>query len=136
MARQIFVNLAVRDLERAIAFFTHVGFQFNPQFTDANASCMVVDERIHVMLLVEPFFQTFTPKPLCDARSHTETLVCLAVDSRAEVDQMVARAVTAGGRTVMAVRDFGFMYQHGFEDLDGHLWELVYLDPNGAPEQG
>lgn len=128
MAKQIYVNLPVRDLKRSVTFFTALGFSFNPQFTDENATCMIVGENIFVMLLVEPFFRTFTPKPLCDARQATEVLVCLGLDSRAEVEAIVAKAIAAGGATPTPAKDHGFMYQHGFEDLDGHLWEVVHMD--------
>lgn len=128
MAKQIYVNLPVRDLKRSVTFFTALGFSFNPQFTDENATCMIVGENIFVMLLVEPYFRTFTPKPLCDARQATEVLVCLGLDSRAEVEAIVAKALAAGGATPTPAKDHGFMYQHGFEDLDGHLWEVVHMD--------
>lgn len=129
MSTQIFVNLAVKDLNRSIDFFTRLGFSFNPEYTDENATCMIVDENIYVMLLVEPFFKGFTPKALCDATRSTEVLIALSQDSREEVDQMVAKAVAAGGKTPNPSRDYGFMYQHGFEDLDGHMWELAYMEP-------
>jgi predicted lactoylglutathione lyase len=131
MARKIFVNLAVADLDRSVAFFRALGFEFNPQFTDSNATCMIVSDSIFVMLLTRPFFQGFTRKTLCDAHQSTEVLVCLEVESRASVDDLVARAVAAGARTPLAPQDHGFMYQHGFEDLDGHLWELVHM--SGTP---
>lgn len=131
MAMQIFVNLAVKDLQRTIAFFERLGFGFDARFTDDNATCMVVSDGIYVMLLVEPFFQTFTPRPVADARAITEVLMCLGVESRARVDELVAAAVAGGGRTLKPAKDHGFMYEHGFEDLDGHLWELVYMEPEG-----
>lgn len=133
MARQIFVNLPVKDLDRSVAFFTALGFTFNPMFTDENATCMIVAEDIFVMLLVEPFFKTFTPKPLCDAHARTEVLICLSAASRAEVDALVSKALAAGGQTPNPAKDYGFMYQHGFEDLDGHLWELAYMDMAAFP---
>jgi predicted lactoylglutathione lyase len=133
MTRKVFINLAVTDLDRAKAFFTALGYGFNPTFTDANAACMVVSESIHVMLLTRPFFQGFTPKALCDAHAATEVLICLDADSRAAVDELVAKAVSAGARTPNPPQDHGFMYQHGFEDLDGHLWELVHM--SGDPPQ-
>ena len=129
MSTQIFVNLPVKDLPRSVAFFTALGYTFNPQFTDENATCMIIDEHIYVMLLVEPFFQTFTPKPISDAHKSTEVLLCLSRESRAAVDDMAAKAVAAGGRTPNPPKDHGFMYQHGFEDLDGHLWELMFMEP-------
>ncbi|KAF1068955.1 VOC family protein [Variovorax sp.] len=129
--KQIFVNLPVKDLDKSKAFFNALGYSFNPQFTDANAACMVVQEgSIHAMLLVESFFKTFTDKAIADTRTSTEVLLCLSCESRAEVDELVAKAVAAGGTTPRAPQDLGFMYGHGFQDLDGHLWELVFMDPN------
>jgi uncharacterized protein len=125
--KQIFVNLPVKDLDRSVAFFTALGFSFNPQFTDQNATCMVVSDDIFVMLLVEPFFAGFTPKRVADAFAATEVLVALSLDSRAEVDAMVAKALAAGGKAPMPAKDHGFMYQHGFEDPDGHLWEVFHM---------
>lgn len=128
MARQIFVNLPVKDLTRSITFFTQLGFTFNPQFTDDNATCMIVADNIFVMLLVEGFFQNFTPKPICDAKQNTEVLICLSCASRAEVDDLVAKALAAGGTTPNPPKDYGTMYGHGFEDLDGHIWELMFME--------
>ncbi|HSP99933.1 MAG TPA: VOC family protein [Candidatus Dormibacteraeota bacterium] len=133
MATQIFVNLPVKDLRRSVEFFTRLGYAFDPRFTDENATCMIVGENIFVMLLVERFFQTFTNKPLCDATKSTEAIVCLSVASRAAVDDLVARAIAAGGSAPRPPQDHGFMYGHGFQDLDGHLWELIYMDPNAQP---
>jgi predicted lactoylglutathione lyase len=135
MSTQIFVNLPVRDLDKAKAFFSALGYASNPQFTDENAACVVISDSIYVMLLVEPFFQGFTRKSLCDARTHTEVLLCLSVGSRSEVDTMVAKALAAGGREPMEAKDYGFMYQRGFEDLDGHLWEVVHMDESGTPAE-
>lgn len=133
MPRQIFVNLAVRDLERSKRFFGHLGFAFEPKFTDENAACMVVSETIFVMLLTEPFFQTFTDKALCDATRSTEVLLCLSCDSRAEVNQLVEKALAAGGAPFREPKDYGFMYQHSFQDPDGHSWELVHMEPGAQP---
>jgi len=132
MATQIFVNLPVKDLKRSVEFFTRLGYKFDPQFTDENATCMIVGENIFVMLLVESFFKTFTKKELCDATTSTEVIVCVSADSRAKINELVAEAVAAGGTTPMDPKDYGFMYQHGFEDLDGHLWELIYMEPSTA----
>lgn len=127
MSRQIFVNLPVSDLAASVTFFTALGFRFNPQFTDDNATCMVVADDIFVMLLVESYFRTFTDRRIANAREQTEVLVCLSCDSDAEVDDLVARAVAAGGKAHRAAQDHGFMYGHGFEDPDGHIWELVHM---------
>lgn len=135
MARKIFVNLPIREMARSQAFFRALGFDFNPQFTNEQGACMVVGEDIFVMLLVEPFFRTFTQKAIADARATTEVLVCLSCDSRAEVDALVRKALAAGGRAPNPPQDHGFMYGHGFEDLDGHLWELAWMDPKAIPPQ-
>lgn len=135
MGRKIFVNLPIKDMKRSQAFFRMLGFSFNPQFTNEQGACMVIAEDIFAMLLVEPFFQTFTKKPIADANKSTEVLVCLSCESRAEVDELVRKAVAAGGTAPNAPQDHGFMYGHGFEDLDGHVWELVWMDPAAAPPQ-
>ena len=108
---------------------------FNSQFTDATAACMVVSNDIFVMLLTEDKFKTFTPKPICDATKSTEVLVCLSSESRATVDDLVRKAVAAGGTTYNEPQDHGFMYGHGFQDLDGHIWEVIYMEPS-AINQG
>ena len=129
MAAKIFVNLPVRMLEKSINFFTKLGYKFNPQFTDETAACMIVSEDIFVMLLTEEKFKTFTPKAICDAKKSTEVLMGLSCESRKEVDDMVRKAVFAGGTTYQEPQDHGFMYGHGYQDLDGHIWELFYMDP-------
>ncbi|MGZ5179274.1 MAG: VOC family protein [Ramlibacter sp.] len=133
MARKIFVNLPIKDMERSKAFFAALGFSFNPQFTNDQGACMVISEDIYAMLLVEPFFQGFTKKPIADASKSTEVLVCLSCDSRAEVDALVRKALAAGGKAPNAPQDHGFMYGHGFEDPDGHLWELMWMDMAAVP---
>ena len=132
MHKQIFVNLPVRDLGRSREFFASLGFGFNPQFSNDDAACMIIGENIYAMLLVERFFQGFTNKPIADARATTEVLTCLSCESREEVDALVARALAAGGSAPNPKQDYGFMYSHGFEDPDGHVWELAYMDPNAA----
>jgi len=133
MNQQIYVNLPVKDLERSKAFFGALGYSFNPQFSNQDGACMVVSDSIYVMLLTEPFFQGFTKKPIADASKTTEVLLCLSCDSRAAVDAMADKARAAGGSWPNPPKDHGFMYQHGFEDLDGHMWELVYME--GMPAQ-
>src|SRR6478672_12112985 len=125
MATKIFVNLPVKNLDRSVEFFTKLGFSFNAQFTDETATCMVVSEDIFVMLLTEAKFKEFTPNPICDATKSTEVLVCLSPESREEVDKMISKAVAAGGTTYNEPKDYGFMYGHGFQDLDGHIWETT-----------
>lgn len=131
MSKKVFINLPVADLQRSVNFFTALGYQFNPQFTDENATCMIVSDDIYVMLLVESYFKTFTRKPVADAKKTTEVLVCLSLDSRAEVEEIVKKAVAAGAKTPIPAQDHGFMFQHGFEDLDGHQWEYAYMQPGG-----
>ncbi|KAF1020782.1 MAG: hypothetical protein GAK30_02277 [Paracidovorax wautersii] len=136
MSRQMFVNLPIQNMERSQAFFKSLGFSFNPQFTNEQGACLVVsDNHNYVMLLVEPFFQTFTKKKVADATQVTEVLVCLSCDSRAEVDALVAKALAAGGTAPQPPQDHGFMYGHGFTDLDGHMWELAYMDMAAFPPQ-
>jgi predicted lactoylglutathione lyase len=133
MATKIFVNLPVKDLNKSVEFFTKLGYKFNPQFTDETATCMIVSDDIFVMLLTHAKFQEFTPQPICDATKSTEVLVCLSCDSKAAVDDLVKKAVAAGGKTHAEPKDYGFMYQHGYMDLDGHIWELIHMDPAAVP---
>lgn len=135
MLRQIFVNLPIKDMARSQAFFKALGLTFNQQFTNEQGACLEIADNIYAMLLVEPFFQGFTKLPISDAKKSTEVLIALSCDSRAEVDDMVAKAVAAGASTPNAPMDHGFMYQHGFADLDGHQWEVFWMDEAAAPAQ-
>jgi uncharacterized protein len=135
MSTQIFVNLPVKDLKKSVEFFTKLGYEFNPKFTDENATCMIVSENIFVMLLVEKYFKTFTPKEVCDTTKYAEVLVALSFESRVEVDEIVAKAIAAGGTTYKEPNDMGFMYQHGFQDLDGHIWEIFFMDESAIPSE-
>jgi uncharacterized protein len=130
MATKIFVNLPVRNVETSKAFYAALGYRNDARFTNEQAACMVVSDEIHVMLLHVDYFKTFTPKAVADASKSTEVLLCLSCESRAEVDAQVAKAVAAGGSTPTKPQDHGFMYQHGFQDPDGHMWELAYMDMN------
>ena len=141
MTTKIFVNLPVKDLNKTIDFFTKLGFKFNPQFTDENATCMIVGEDIFIMLLVETFFKTFTKKEISDTSKNTEVIVALSAEGREKVDQMINNAIGAGGRESREPQDHGWMYGRSFEDLNGHLWEIIYMDEkalkeNYAQEQG
>jgi len=133
-SRKIFLNLPVRDLKRSIEFFTRLGFSFNPQFTDENAACMIVSEEAFVMLLVEARFKDFTRKQICDTRSQTEGIFALSAESRAEVDELVKTAIAAGGTHAADPIDHGFMYGWSFHDLDGHHWEVIYMDPSAVAQ--
>jgi predicted lactoylglutathione lyase len=135
MAKQIFVNLPVKDLQKSIQFFTHLGYTFNPQFTDDKATCMIVGDNIFVMLLVEDRFKDFTKKAISDAHKTTEVLLALDADSREAVDNMVRKAVEGGGSIYAEPQDHGWMYQHSYADLDGHQWEIIYMDISKFPQQ-
>lgn len=132
MSTMIFVNLPVKDLDRSVAFFTRLGYTFNPQFTDETATCMIISDTIYVMLITEAKFRDFTPKEICDTSRYTEVLVALSAKSREAIDETVRKAVAAGGSTYNEPQDHGFMYQHGFQDPDGHIWELVYMETAAA----
>lgn len=132
MSTKIFVNLPVKDLEKSKAFFARLGYSFHPQFTDSTGTCMIVSENIYVMLLTEPKFKLFTPNEICDATKCTEVLICLTCGSREAVDTLVRKAVAAGGRTYSEPQDHGFMYGHGYRDLDGHIWEVIYMEPGAV----
>jgi predicted lactoylglutathione lyase len=135
MSKLIFINLPVRDLPRSIAFYEALGARKNEQFTDHTAACMVFSETIHVMLLTHDKFRQFTPKTIADARETTEVLICMSADSRDAVDDMTARAGAAGGVIDPGPKqDYGFMYGRSFEDLDGHIWEVMWMDVEAAKD--
>jgi uncharacterized protein len=129
MARKMFVNLPVADLERTKAFYAALGFTFNPQFTNEMAACMIVGPDNFAMLLRHEFFGTFTKKAIADAHATTEVMVALSCETKAEVDAMLAQAIAAGGREPRDPQDHGFMYARSFEDPDGHIWEPFWMDP-------
>jgi predicted lactoylglutathione lyase len=128
-SRKLFVNLAVHDLKKTMEFFSKLGFEFNPKFTDDRAACMVISAEAYAMLLTEPFFKTFTKRELCDTTRQVEGLFGLSCSSRAEVDAMIEKAIAAGGKHAAEPQDHGFMYGRSFYDLDGHQWELIWMDP-------
>ncbi len=130
--RMMFVNLPVRDLDRAKGFFGKLGFSFNPRFTDDRAACMVVSDVGFVMLIQEAFYRTFTRRELCDTRREEEGLVALSCEGRGEVDALVRTAVDAGGAEAMPPMDHGFMYERSFHDPDGHHWAVLWMDPKVA----
>jgi uncharacterized protein len=128
MTTQIFVNLPVKDLSRTVEFFKRLGFTFNPQFTDENATCMIINDNIFVMLLVEKFFKTFTKKEICDTTNDTEMIIALSTESREKVDEMMQNVFEAGGKESREPQDHGWMYGRSFQDINGHLWEIIYMD--------
>lgn len=135
MASMTFVNLPVKDLKRSVSYFTKLGYEFNPQFTDENATCMIINDNTFAMLLVEKYFQTFTKKTLVDAHKQVEVLVALSLDSREAVDKMAKAALAAGGTETRDPQDLGFMYNRALADPDGHVWEYFWMDPNGPPQE-
>jgi uncharacterized protein len=128
MSRKIFVNLPVKDLNRSVEFFTKLGYSFNQDFTDETSTCMVVSDDIFIMLLTEAKFKSFTPNSICDATQQSEVLVCLSMDSREAIDKTVKTAIAQGAKTFSEPQDHGFMYFHSFQDLDGHIWELMFME--------
>lgn len=134
MVSKIFVNLPVKDLEKSMAFFTAIGFSFNPQFTDKTAACMVMSEHIYAMLLTHDKVKEFTKKPIADAHKTLEVLTALAVENKATVNDLADRAMKAGGTETYSPKDYGFMFARSFEDLDGHIWEVFWMDPAQVPK--
>ena len=130
MSTKIFVNLPVKDLEKSKEFFLKLGYSFNQQFTDEKAASLVIGEHIYAMLITEPFFKTFIPnKEIADTAKTKEVLVALSTNSKEEVDELTNKAIAAGGRQFREPEDHGFMYARSFEDLDGHVWEVIWMDP-------
>lgn len=134
MATKVFINLPVKNLEKSMEFFKNLGFAFNPQFTDEKAGCMVVSDSIFVMLLTDNYFKSFIDTEICNAHQTTEVLIALDAVSADEVKQFVSKAESLGGRIYATAQDHGWMYQHSFADLDGHKWEMAYLDMNSFPQ--
>ena len=124
-----YINLPVKSLPKARTFFESMGYSFNPEMSNDDGACLVLGEHIFAMLLTEKFFAGFTTKPISNASQATEVINCVSCDSRAEVDALVSKAIAAGGTSPKPAIDHGFMYQHGFQDLDGHIWELVAMAP-------
>jgi uncharacterized protein len=135
MATKMFVDLPVKDLYRTVEFFTRLGFTFNPQFTDENATCMIIGEDVYVMLLVDRFFKTFTKKEICNVAKDAEVIVALSTESREKVDQMMNRVLEAGGKESREQQDHGWMYGRGFQDIDGHLWEIIYMNETALQKE-
>ena len=134
-SRKIFVNLAVEDLARSVDFFTKLGFSFDPRFTDEQATCMVVSDEAFVMLLVEDRFKDFTKKELADPATQTEAILAVSAESRESVDELADKALEAGGSPANDPLDTGSMYGRSFHDPDGHLWEVVWMDPSAVEQQ-
>lgn len=132
MSSKIFINLPVKDLDRSVKFFTALGYSINPKFSDATCACVVISEHIYAMVLTHEKFKEFTPKTISDATKSTEVLIALSFESRAKVEEVVEKALASGGSRYAKAKDYGFMYQDGFQDPDGHIWEVFYMDPAAA----
>ncbi len=128
-ARQIFVNLPVKDLAKSVTFFKALGFAFNSQFTDETAACMVISDDIYAMLLIHDKFRQFTPKAIADAAATSEVLTCISQESRDAVNKLVDDALKAGATKLREPQDYGFMFERSFQDPDGHIWEVMWMDP-------
>lgn len=133
--RMMFVNLPVEDLDRSMNFFRRLGFEFNPQFTDEKAACMVLSDKGYVMLLTREFFGGFTKRSICETKTHSEALIAISCRSREEVDRLVNTAVSSGGSHAVDSQDHGWMYGWSFYDPDGHHWEVLWMDPNKSEAQ-
>ncbi len=136
MNTKIFVNLPVRDLDRSMNFFRNIGFSFNPQFTDETAACLVISDDIYAMLLTHDKAKQFTKKEIADANKTTEVFVALSVDEKQKVNELADKALQAGGSEVRDPEDYGFMYGRSFNDPDGHIWEVLWMDPSHIQDQG
>ncbi|MDR7209221.1 VOC family protein [Flavobacterium piscis] len=136
MKTKIFLNLPVKDLNRSIAFFTQLGFSFNPKFTNEKGTCLIIGENINVMLLVEEFYKTFTEKEICNTDTTNEAIIAISVETREEVDEIMEKVVKSGGTDYMKTQDYEWMYQRTFLDIDGHHWEIFYMDESQMPQMG
>lgn len=135
MATKVFINLPVKDLNKSVSFFTGLGYTFNQQFTDENATCMIISDYIFAMLMTDSYFKTFTKKAISDAKTSTEVLIALDTGSREETQQIIDKAKELGATIYSEPQDHGWMYQHSFADLDGHQWEFMYMDETQLPNQ-
>jgi len=135
MVKQIFINLPIKDLNKTKEFFKKMGFTFNPKFTDENAACMIIGKNIFAMLLVEKFFKSFTKKEISNYKKNAEVINALAVESKEKVDEIITKAVKAGGKEPREAQNHGWMYGRSFEDIDGHLWEVFFMDESQMPKE-
>lgn len=135
MAKQIFVNLPVTQLDKTKEFFGKLGFSFNQKFTNDDGACMIIGENIYAMLLTEKFFQSFTSKQIADTSKTTEVLLAIDAESRQQVDEMIKNAIAAGGKEPREKQDYGWMYNRAFEDIDGHIWEVFFMNENEMPKE-
>jgi predicted lactoylglutathione lyase len=131
---KIFINLPVKNLDKTIKFFTKLGYKFNPKFTDKNATCMIISKDIYAMLLVEKFFKTFVKKEITNTKKSTEVIISITCENRKKVDEMIHKVIKAGGKETKKPFDHGWMYGRSFQDIDGHLWEVFYMNESKMPK--
>ncbi|WHZ01007.1 VOC family protein [Neobacillus sp. YX16] len=134
-SKNIFINLPVKDINKSTNFFKELGFEFNPQFSDETTSCMIIYDNIFALIMVEERFNGFTKKEIADTTTYAEAIFCLSAESREQVDELVSKALSSGGKSYSDPQDHGFMYGWGFQDIDGHIWEIVFMDES-ALNQG
>jgi predicted lactoylglutathione lyase len=134
MFKEIFVNLPVKDLGKTKEFFSKLGLKFNQQFTDQNAACLIINDKIYAMLITESYFKTFITKEIADTKKSSEVILALSVYKKEQVDEIANKAIKAGGKEPRKAQDHGWMYSRNFEDLDGHLWEVFHMDINKMPK--
>ncbi|RDW19701.1 VOC family protein [Oceanobacillus chungangensis] len=127
-SKNIFINLPVKDVKNSTKFLTEIGFELNPQFSDENTSSIIINDNIFALIMNEDRFKEFSKKEIVDTATASEAIFCLSAESREQVDELVNKAISAGGKTYNEPQDHGFMYGWGFQDLDGHIWEVVYMD--------
>jgi predicted lactoylglutathione lyase len=135
MGTKIFLNLPVKDLNKSISFFKQLGFSFDSKFTNEKGTCLIIGENIFAMLLLEDFFKTFTQKEICNTTTSTEMITAISVENRDKVDEIITAVVQAGGKQHNETKDYGWMYQRDFFDLDGHHWEIFYMDESQIPTE-
>ncbi|UUV23498.1 MULTISPECIES: VOC family protein [Lysinibacillus] len=134
-SKNIFINLPVKDLNKSISFFKELGFEFNQQFSDETTASMIISENIFALIMVEERFKGFSKKEVTDTTTSAEAILCLSAESREQVDQLVNKALASGGKPYSEPQDHGFMYGRGFQDVDGHIWEVVYMDENALNQE-
>lgn len=134
-SKNIFINLPVKDVAKSTNFFQSLGFEFNSQFTTDNTSCMIISDNIFVLIMVEERFKEFSKKDIVDATTSAEAIFCLSAESRDQVDELVKKALSSGGKVTNEPQDHGFMYGWGFQDLDGHIWEIAYMDESAINQE-
>ncbi|WP_026585089.1 VOC family protein [Bacillus sp. J33] len=134
-SKNIFINLPVKDLNKSTNFFKELGFEFNPQFSDETTSCLIISDNIYALIMIEERFKGFSKKEIVDTTTSSEAIFCLSAESRDQVDELVNKALSSGGKSYSDHQDHGFMYIWGFQDLDGHIWEVAYMNESAINQE-